>query len=56
MSPRPTNRDLAALLIEIVRIEKEYAHELTGAKHDRRRKITELINKHAARLDASIEE
>jgi hypothetical protein len=37
-------------LNELLQLEKLYAHELLGAKTERRSKVLELINKTAARL------
>jgi hypothetical protein len=37
-------------LNNLLQLEKLYAHELLGAKSERRSKVLELINKTAARL------
>jgi hypothetical protein len=37
-------------LNNLLQLEKLYAHELLGAKTERRSKVLELINKTAARL------
>jgi hypothetical protein len=37
-------------LNELLQLEKLYAHELLGAKSERRSKVLELINKAAAKL------
>ena len=37
-------------LNDLLQLEKLYAHELLGAKTERRSKVLELINKTAARL------
>ena len=37
-------------LNELLQLEKFYAHELLGAKNERRSKVIELINKTTAKL------
>jgi hypothetical protein len=37
-------------LNDLLQLEKMYAHELLGAKAERRSKVLELINKTAAKL------
>jgi hypothetical protein len=39
-----------AFLNELLQLEKLYAHELLGAKSERRSKVLELLNKTGARL------
>lgn len=36
---------LTELVVKVIQIEKKYAHELTGARNDRRAEIKQLINK-----------
>jgi hypothetical protein len=44
-----------AFLQELLQLEKRYAHELLGAKSERRSKVLELINKSAAKIPQSLE-
>ena len=36
---------IKAIIVRVIEIQKEYAHELTGVKNERREKINEAINK-----------
>ena len=50
-SPAPDPESIQEeFLNEILQLEKLYAHELLGAKAERRSKVLELINKTAAKL------
>jgi hypothetical protein len=51
LSPAPDTEGVQQeFLNELLQLEKLYAHELLGAKSERRSKVLELVNKAAAKL------
>ena len=42
------NEFLAALIAAVIKIEKKYAHELTGVRNERREEIKKEINRMVA--------
>lgn len=39
-------RDAAEFLLELMRVERGYAHQLKGAQRERREKVREVIEEH----------
>ena len=42
---------LNELLVQVMRVQKEFAHEQVGARNDRRAEIKRIVNRVAAGLD-----
>ena len=51
MNTEIDKKSLTDLLIKVMRIQKDFAHEHTGAKTDRREKIKKAINQVAAGME-----
>lgn len=52
MTAEQTRKATTELVSQVMRIQKEYAHEQMGAKSDRRNEIRKAINRIASELEA----
>ncbi len=52
MTPEQTKKATTELIAQVMKIQKEYAHEQVGAKNDRRNEIKKAINRIASELEA----
>lgn len=44
-------KSLNELLVQVMLVQKRYAHEQVGARNDRRAEIKKLVNRVAAEMD-----
>lgn len=51
MQSQISKKVLNELLIQVMKVQKEYAHEQVGARNDRRSEIKKHVNRIAAELD-----
>ena len=51
MESSVSKKALNNLLIQVMRVQKAYAHEQVGARNDRRAEIKKIVNRVAAEMD-----
>ena len=51
MTTQITRKSLNDLLIQVIRIQKQYAHEQVGVKNSRREDIKKIVNRVASELE-----
>jgi hypothetical protein len=52
MTPEKTKKATTELIAQVMRIQKNFAHEQLGAKNDRRNEIKKAINRISSELEA----
>ena len=52
MTPEQVKKTTNELIVQVMKIQKNYAHEQVGAKNDRRNEIKKTINRIASELEA----
>jgi hypothetical protein len=52
MTPEAVKKATTELIVQVMKIQKTYAHEKVGAKNDRRSEIKKAINRIASELEA----
>lgn len=52
MTPEKVKKPTVELIVQVMKIQKMYAHEQVGAKSDRRNEIKKIINRIASELEA----
>lgn len=52
MTPEKTKKATIELIVQVMKIQKAYAHEQVGAKNERRNEIKKVVNRISTELEA----
>lgn len=52
MTRKFNKKTLSQFLLQVMRVQKQFAHEQVGARNDRRNEIKKNLNRIAAELDS----